>query len=263
MKKYVWLAALAFAGCSNNNDKARENTGMPGEEQRLTAEVKEFPDSSILVENLAQYYRENNRYNDAIAAVNAAISRDSLNARYWDIKATLQFENTDTLAAIHSFERSIDINPQPDVVISLGVIYAQTKNPMALAMADGLVMANSAGAEKEALFIKGLYYSYVNEKKKAIGFFDQCIKMSYTFMEAYREKAIALYDLGQYNDAIEVLNKAVTLQNNYDEGYYYLGRCLQKLNRNKEAIDMYQRALLYDPNYIEAKQALSELGVKS
>lgn len=254
---------MVFAGCNNNNDKAQEITPNQAAEQSLMSAVKEYPDSSILVENLAQYYRENNRYEDAIAAVNDALKRDSANARLWDIKATLQFEKADTVAAIRSFERSININPQPDVVISLGVIYAQTKNPMALAMADGLAMANSAGAEKEALFIKGLYYSYINEKKKAIGFFDECIKLSFTFMEAYREKAIALYDLGEYKEAIEVLNKAVTLQNNYDEGYYYLGRCLQKLDRNKEAIDMYQRALLYDPNYIEAKQALSELGVKS
>jgi tetratricopeptide (TPR) repeat protein len=60
-----------------------------------------------------------------------------------------------------------------------------------------------------------------------------------------------------------VLDKAVTLQNGFDEGYYYKGRCLEKLNRTPEAIEMYQRALMYDPGYVEAKQALSRLGVKS
>ena len=112
---------------------------------------------------------------------------------------------------------------------------------------------------KEALFIKGFYYNYTNEKYKAIGFFDQCINLSFTFMEAYREKAIALYDLKKYNEALNVLDKALLIQNNYDEGYFYKGKTLEKLNRNNDAIDSYQRALMYDPEYIEAKKAITRL----
>ena len=79
-------------------------------------------------------------------------------------------------------------------------------------------------------------------------------------MEAYREKGITLYDW-KFNEALTVLDKAVTLQNGFDEGYYYKGRCLEKLNKIPEAIEMYQRALLYDPQiYSEAKEALARLG---
>ena len=198
-----------------------------------------------------------------ISTVNNILLSDSLNARLWDVKATLHFEVGDTLLAIRAFEKSIDINPQPDVIISLGVLYAQTKNPLALAMADGLIMAKKAEAEKEAFFIKGLYFSNTNDKINAILFFDKCIALNYTFMEAYREKGIALYDLGKYKEALEILDKAVTLQNNFDEGYYYMGRTLEKMNKASEAIDMYQTALLYDPGYIEAKEALARLGIKN
>ena len=79
-------------------------------------------------------------------------------------------------------------------------------------------------------------------------------------MEAYREKAIALYDLGKYKEALAVLDKAVTLQNGFDEGYYYKGRCFEKLNKIPEAIEMYERALMYDKDYVEAKEALAKLG---
>jgi tetratricopeptide (TPR) repeat protein len=126
-----------------------------------------------------------------------------------------------------------------------------------------LIYANKAEAEKEALFIKGLYFSRTGNKKKAISFFDGCLALNYSFMEAYREKAEALYDLGNYNEALKVLNKAVTLQNNFDEGYYFMGKNLEKLNKIPEAIEMYQRALMYDPGYIEAKEALARLGIKS
>ena len=90
-------------------------------------------------------------------------------------------------------------------------------------------------------------------------FFDKCLNMDYTYMLAYREKGIALYDQEKYTDAVTVLDKAVTLQNNFDEGYYWLGRCLEKLNKPTDAIEEYKMAVLYAPDYIEARAALERL----
>lgn len=262
MKYFLYSLLLLLYACQNSEGN-KNATALPMKEQQLLDEVHQFPDSTLPVENLAQYYRENGNYDFALRSINNALKNDSLNARFWDVKATLHFEDGDTTAAIKAFEKSIDINPQPEVIISLGVLYAQTKNPLALAMADGLMIGSKAAAEKEALFIKGLFYSFNNDKKKAIEFFNKCLAISYSFMDAYREKAIALYDIGSYAEALNVLDKAVTIQNNFDEGYYYMGRCLEKLNKPDEAVAMYERALLYDPGYVEARQALAKLGVKS
>jgi tetratricopeptide (TPR) repeat protein len=141
-------------------------------------------------------------------------------------------------------------------------LYAEKKDPRSLKLADILLSNNITKTEKEAYYIKGLYYSFNQEKIKAIGFFDKCLSLNYTYMNAYREKAIALYDLGKFSEALAVLDKAITLQNNFDEGYYYSGRCLEKLNRIPEAIQSYQNALVYDPDYVEAKDALTRLGIK-
>jgi tetratricopeptide (TPR) repeat protein len=263
MNKLFYVLLALLPACNSTEKGSTPETATPAKEQELQNAIRQYPDSALLVENLVQYFRENGNYSQAISSINTALGKDSTNARFWDIKATLHFENADTLAAIKAFENSVELNPQPDVIISLGVLYAQTANPMALAMADALLQANKAAAEKEAWFITGLYHSSNGDKKKAISFFDKCIAINYSFMEAYREKAIALYDMGQYKDALAVLDKAVTLQNGFDEGYYYKGRCLEKLNRVPEAIEMYQRALMYDPQYIEAKEALAKLGVKS
>jgi tetratricopeptide (TPR) repeat protein len=144
----------------------------------------------------------------------------------------------------------------------LGSLYAQTRNIKALDMADALLQTKLPETEKEALFIKGLYFNYTGEKIKAIGFFDKTLNMDNRHMFAYREKGIALYDLGKYEAAITVLDKAVTLQNNFDEGYYWLGRCLEKLNKPNDAVEEYKTALLYSPDYTEAKEALTRLGAK-
>ena len=262
MKKLFYIPLILLVACNNNEVAAPANDEIPAKEKELTEAIRTYPDSALLVENLVQYYRENGNYTQALNGINTALAKDSLNARFWDVKATLHFENSDTLAAIKAFENSVSIFPQPDVIISLGVLYAQTGNELALVMADALLQTNKAEAEKEAYFIKGLYRSTIGDKKGAITFFDKSLALNYGFMEAYREKAIAFYDMGQYKEALAVLDKAVTLQNGFDEGYYYKGRCLEKLNKIPEAIEMYQRALLYDPQYIEAKEALAKLGVK-
>lgn len=264
MKYLFYLPVILLVAC-NDSEKAakKEAVDLPSKEKTLIELAARYPDSALLVENLVQYYRENGNYSNAISNIDKALKKDSTNARFWDIKGTLAIENGDTISSIQSLERSVDLYPQPDVIISLGILYAQTKNPNALAIADALIMADKAKAEKEALFIKGLYFSTTGEKNKAIELFDQCLQISYSFMEAYREKAIALYDLGKYKESVATLEKATTLQNNFDEGYYYQGRSYEKLNDLPKAIEAYQTALMYDPNYIEARDALGKLGVKN
>jgi tetratricopeptide (TPR) repeat protein len=143
--------------------------------------------------------------------------------------------------------------------MSQGWLYAKTKNDMALAMAGALLVGKNAKADKEANLIKGLYYSSIGDKQKAITFFDNCLALDYTFMFAYREKGITLYEMGKYEEALKVLDKAVTLQNKFDEGYYWMGRCFEKLNKTSDAIESYKTALLYNPDFVEAKDALAKL----
>lgn len=269
MKKIILPALIlliTIMACNNEDHTKTESKtsteSASGREKLLKDSISLFPDSTLLKERLIQFYRDEAEYEKAIAVTKEILLQDSLNDRFWDIQATLQFENEDTLAAIRSYETALNINPQPRYVILLGSMYAQTRNPKALEMADFLLKAQIPDTEKEAFFIKGLYYSYTGDKTKAISFFDKCLDIDYNYMIAYREKAIALYDMGKYQDAITVLDKAVTLQNNFDEGYYWTGRSLEKLNKPAEAIEEYKTALMYAPDYVEAKEALARLGGK-
>ncbi len=263
MKRIFLCVVIALSACNNNAPvTAVPETATVSPEKQLKDAVAQYPDSLLMVENLVQYYRDNNNNVNALDEVNKAIKRDSINAKLWDMKATLLFESADTNNAIHSFEKAIGIFPDPAYIIALGTLYAQTKNAKALVMADALLTSKKDETDKQSLFIKGLYYTYMNDKIKAISFFDKCLALNYTFMDAYLEKAIALYDLEKYAEALAVLDKAVTLQNSFSEGYYYRGRCLEKLKQTDDAIDSYQRAVMYDPEYTEAKEALQKLGVK-
>ena len=259
----IVVAGALVISC--NSPEEKESPAAPGEAQQLQQlkqDIKTFPDSLLLVERMIQYYRDNGAYDSALAITDKALQKAPELASLWDIRATLQFENGDTLNAIRSFEKAVDIYPLPEYVMSLGTLYAQTKNAKALAMAEVLSFADKAKAVKEADFIKGLYYTYTGDKKKAIALFDSSIRLDYTYMFAYREKAIALYDQGKYEEALKVLEKAVTIQNNFDEGYYWMGNCYKKMDKKEEAIQSYHTALMYDKDFTEARDSLKTLETK-
>ncbi len=262
MKCFVLLATLFLFSCADNEKKGADKSNKPADppgEQALINDVEKYPDSAVLLEKLMQYYSDGENFDKAIATLNKVLAKDSTNARLWDIKSAFYLQKQDTIQAEKSLEAAIALRPEPQYIIGLGALYAQTKNPLALSMADALLIGDKAHAEKEAYFIKGLYYSFNNEKEKAIPFFDKCIALQYTFMDAYLEKAIALYDMAKYQESTAVLERAVTIQNSFDKGYFYLGKAYEKLNRRDDAAEAYRTALLYDPEYAEAKDALGRL----
>ncbi|MEP6927491.1 MAG: tetratricopeptide repeat protein [Ginsengibacter sp.] len=252
-------AFFIIISCNNSKDDNSQSLIELDPKQSLKNSIKEFPDSPLLVQNLIEMYRNEGAYDSALSLTDMQIKKDSGNAYLWNMKATLLFENDDTLNSIKSLEHAINIYPLPEYLVALGTIYAETKNPNSLVIAGGLLKVNKVKYGKDAMFIKGLYYSYNNDKKKSINYFDSSLQMDFTYMFSYREKAIALYDLGKYSEALEVLKRAITIQNNFDEGYYWMGKCYEKLGRKEDATQSYQTALLYDKNFTEAREALERI----
>ncbi|MBP6431606.1 MAG: tetratricopeptide repeat protein [Ferruginibacter sp.] len=266
MKNIIKIAVILACVACNNSESSSPSPSVTvnNKEQDLKNNIAKFPDSILLKETLIQYYEDNGNADLAVAETKNLLQKDSLNVKYWDKLAQLYiYSKNDTASAISCLEKAINIYPEPAYIISLGVMYAQTKNAKALEVAEALLIGKKANADKEALFIKGLYYGSINDKQKAITFFDECIKQDYTYVSAYLEKGIILYNDKKYQQSLDVFTKAVTVQNAFDEGYFWMGKCFEKLNNTKDAIESYKMALAYDPNYIEAKDALGKLGISN
>lgn len=257
----VFFIVVLFA-CNNNEQAVTTLNNTSAKEKELRDAIAQYPDSALLKKTLVQYFEDNGNYDVALAELNKMIDKDTADASLWDKKAQLYLLKDDTAKAIPAYERALEIFPDPEYVMSLGWLYAQTKNPKALEVADALLQADKAKAAKEALLIKGLYLSNTGEKQKAISAFDNALALDYTFMLAYREKAIVLYETGKYEEAVKILNRATTLQNNFDDGYYWLGKCYEKLQKREAAIVSYQTAVMYNADNNEAKDALAKLGAK-
>ena len=254
------LIISVFAVSCNQEEKHEHHHGLdPNSIAAIKMEIQKHPDSLMLKEDLIEAYRNRGDYDSALAIADEEIRKDSGSAYLWNIKATLYFENDDTANTIASLKHAIDIYPLPDYLIALATVYAETRNDSALSIAGDLLASNKTKYGKDAYFIKGLFYNYSLQPQKAIPALNSCLNMDFAYMYAYREKAIALYQMNKYQAALDVLKRAVTIQNNFDEGYYWMGKCYEKLGKNDEAVESYQRALLYDKNYVEAREALERL----
>ncbi len=259
--KFIFLfAGLVFVfSCTSDKKEIKHHSMDLNSIESLKADIRKYPDSLMLIQNLIEEYRNENYYDSAILLTNSQLAKDSNNAYLWNIKATLFFESRDTVQAINALEKAIEVFPLPEYLVALGTVYAEIRSKNALIIADELLEKNKTKFSKDAWFIKGLYYNYINEPKNAILFLDSCLSKDYTYMYAYREKAIALFNLSKYDDAINILKRAVTIQNNFDEGYFWMGKCYEKLGRKEDAIESYENALLYDKNFVEAREALNQI----
>lgn len=249
-----------FVSCGSRDQQKQSPQEIEDPLKHLQGLVERYPDSLMLGQELIQAYRNHGNYDSAIQLTERLIDRDTANAYLWNIMATLFYESGDTLGTIRSLEKAVSMYPLPDYYIALGTVYAEMKNDDALIIADAVIdMPEPNPNRSEAYFIKGLYYNYNGQPRRAIRALDSALALNYTFMYAYREKAIALYELKQYQEALNTLRRAVLLQNRYDEGYYWMGKVYEKLNEPDSAAFSYENALLYDKNYTEAKEALDRL----
>lgn len=256
MKYFLYLSLFFVAACDDEKAKEQVSATLSQEQQLLDA-LRQFPDSTLMVENAAQYYREREEYTKSLSVVDDAIKRDSTRFKYWYLKGRLHYENADTVRAIQALETSTRLSKDLSSVLLLAKFYAETKNPASLELSEWLIKQQEF--IKEAILIKGIYYNSINQNEKAIEFFDEAIGTSYTFMESYREKAKVLYSEEKYMDALIVLDKALKVKNTYAEGYYYMGLCFEKLGRLEDAKESYETTLIYDSEFEIARDALQKL----
>ena len=222
-------------------------------------QIKLYPDSALLKESLIQLYRDSFDYDAAIFYTDSLVKVEYDNPRWWHIKGTLHFELHDTVTAVKSFRKAYLLYPNPIDGIYWARIMAFKSDTNTLSLCDELLKKFGADIKKETFLIKGDYYNSINNYDGALQQYDSSMSASYTFMEAYLQKARLLMQLDKYDVAIAVLKKATIIQNNYEEGFFNLGKCYEKIKDTNAAIEAYNRTLFINPDYTEAESAIKSL----
>ncbi len=98
--------------------------------------------------------------------------------------------------------------------------------------------------------------------KKAIEYYDKLIeldpknKLTYLY---YLHRGIAKSELGEQEEALVDINKAIDLNPQYAQSYQTKGIVKEILKLNDEAIDSYIKAIELSPNFFEAHRNLAVL----
>ncbi|MFZ1799944.1 MAG: tetratricopeptide repeat protein [Chitinophagaceae bacterium] len=273
MKKWILLLVCvpAFYFSCKNDDKIDNNDSVTNEaRERFSPQVTglqelliSHPDSAGLRLKLAILLDSIGQPKDAIAQVDTLLHADSLNYGLWYTHGQIAEDIPDTARAITSYKKAISIYNSPDALLALANIYAEQKNNESLVIC---MRINEMGLGREydahCNFISGVYYARTGDTNKALQFFNNCIAMNYTYMEAYIEKGLLYFDKKNYPDALAVFRFASGVNTLDADPYYWMGRCYEMMNKKDSALIRFQQSYSLDRSDPQVKAAVVRMGGK-
>ena len=222
--------------------------------------LKMLPQSIPLHINLIQAYADDQKTNDALVICDKVLQQHPGEVAVLMMKADLLEQTNDTSGSILTLQQAYRFAPSnQDLCYNLAFKFAQSKNPKVLALCDSLLHNDTIEKKAEPWYFKGIYYSNINEKAKALENFNKAIQSDYSFLDAYMDKGQVLYDQKKYADAVGVFQLALKVSATYADAYYWLGKCQEALGQKEDAKLNYQRAYGLDKSLTEAKEAAESL----
>ncbi|MEO6612965.1 MAG: tetratricopeptide repeat protein [Chitinophagaceae bacterium] len=222
--------------------------------------LKELPQSFLLKLTLAHAYQAGDETDKALKLCDELLQENPGQVDVLKMKADLLEKKGDKKEMIAALQKAYNLTPfDVELNYMLALKLAETGNERVLSLCDSLIHADSSGVHAEPYYYKGIYYSTIKDRVKAIAFFDKAIKIDYNFLDGYIEKAGVLYDMKKYGEALEVLNLCLTISPKFADAYYWAGKCQEALGQTDEARLNYQRAYGLDNGLTEAKEAAGKL----
>ena len=108
-------------------------------------------------------------------------------------------------------------------------------------------------------YVKGDYYANINDKAKAIQFFNETIRHDYNYLNAYIEKGKILLDQKKIAEAMKVFKLTNTISPAFPDAYYWMGVCQEALGQKEDAKLSYEKAFSLDKTFTEAKDAADKI----
>ncbi|MDZ4792938.1 MAG: tetratricopeptide repeat protein [Bacteroidota bacterium] len=226
----------------------------------LNNALKELPNSFFLKLTLARSLAAQNKTDEALQLCNEMLQKNPEQVDVLKIKAELLDKKGNATEAISTLEKAYRLTPYDiDLNYELAYKYGETKNAKVIALCDSLIKIDTLGLHAEPYYYKGLYFSNINDKKKALALFDQALQHDYYYLNAYIEKGRILYELKQLQEALKTFQLANTISAKFPDAYFWTAKCQEALGQKVEAKLNYQRAYGLDKSFTEAKEAADKL----
>jgi len=222
--------------------------------------LKELPNSVLLQMSLAHAYDEQNENDNALAVCDNILKAHPDFVSALILRSDLLQKKGDTAATISTLEKAYRLMPgNLDISYKLAYQYAETKNPKTITLTDALIANDTLKLHAEPQYVKGIYYTNINDKAKAIQWFDATIRQDYNYLNAYIEKGKIFLDQQKTAEALKTFELANTISPSFPDAYFWIARCLEKMGQKQEAKLNYEKAYSLDKTFTEAKEAANNI----
>jgi tetratricopeptide (TPR) repeat protein len=250
---------LVFLSCREKNPGTKkEKESSPN--NTLASVDPGLPDS--VREGNILILIDQSKYIDAIDQADILLKKNPEHPAWLYLKANALEYLGDTSLAIDIYEKAIhSAGSFTEAAGHLANLYAEKADARSIPICESLLKDPTAvNRRSDILLIKSIYFQRSGKKDQAIEQLNQIIREDYTYLDAYIEKGLLLFDQHQYQEAWKVFEKSTSVKNSFADGYFWMARCEEKMNQKVAAIDNYKRALALDTGFTEARIELKRLG---
>lgn len=269
MKNFLLFSTLIplLISCNNNTVVTEQQTKDSVQQllRTMRDSINNNPNDTLLKFEYIVAMQDAGRYREAINFLDTMNLQwgDSSSARiYFNSlykRAELLAQAGDTITAIKTLEFFVIPGELTEAGLQLANLYAETKNPKALAICDSMIKNDESKRDPNPDYLKGVYYYNIGDNTRALEQFNLCIKKDYTFTDAYMEKGRILYKQEKYKEAMDVYDLAIKVSNSFADAHLWKGKCQEALGQKEDAKISYQRAYAFDKTLTEAKEAADRI----
>ena len=212
------------------------------------------PNDYAVYQTLAEMYRAENRYDDAIAIIRRALTQLGLqSAIYTDLSWYYSLANRHEEAA-EAAKAGVKLAPDnPMAYTNLCRAYNDLQRPEMAARECNNALTLKPG-DGETNFYLGRSYDLQNKPAEATQYYKRAVSGLEQFVEERPDYADGFYLLGnayfadnQRRKAVEAYNKALELSPAFTKAYYNLGMIYVLEKNKRSATSQYDRLVKLDP----------------
>ena len=195
-------------------------------------------------------YNELEQYDSALVALTNARKLDPTNFRIIYEAGFAKYKLGKVNEALADFNQVIKQNASYDkAYIARGDLYKDAQKKTALALADFLKALSLDSTESKIHYRIGWCYNDLGQFNEAVPYLQKAIGFEEQNYLSYSELGFSLFSLNRMDDALARLNKANELKPGFETTVYYIGMCHVKQSKKAEAVQKYNELVQLNSRY--------------
>jgi len=198
------------------------------------------------------------KYQESMRTIDRVLQIDPQNADAYLMFGLNFKEQKDTVRAINSFQKAVELNPDLiDAWINLGQLHAGLGNKIAARYFDNAILIDPKSVA--SLHAKAQYLQDKNDLKGSIELYKKINNLDPQYEEAYYNTGLLYLDLDSIAKAQQAFDLAIKVNPTFVQAYFYRGVAAELQGKKTQAKSDYEQALKLAPDYEKAREALEQL----